>query len=174
VEAALRLLRAEWKGRVLMHQSVAEDTYLYANQSMVLLVLLNLLKNAIDSFKDSPSNAGESAIWIEAGETDGRVLLRVRDNGPGISEENQARVFDILGMGDSLAKKEPVESEPQGRVFKHFFSTKAPGAGMGMGLSICRRIVRAHGGRISFRTEPGTMCEFLVDLPAHKVVEALK
>ncbi|MCU0786662.1 MAG: ATP-binding protein [Verrucomicrobia bacterium] len=174
VEAALRLLQAEWKGRVLIHQSIAEGTSLYANKSMILLVFLNLLKNAVDSLQGGASNADAPAIWINVRETDGRVVVSIRDNGPGISEENQVRVFDILGMGDSLEETQTVKSGSPSRVFKHFFSTKAPGAGMGMGLSICRRIVRAHGGKISFRTEPGAMCEFLVDLPAHKVVEAMK
>jgi len=76
-------------------------------------------------------------------------------------------------MGDLSGDGGSVESEPEGRVFRHFFSTKAPGAGMGMGLSICRRIVRAHGGRISFRTEPGAMCEFILEFPTRKAAEAM-
>ena len=65
------------------------------------------------------------------------------------------------------------DAQPQRRVFKHFFSTKAPGPGMGMGLSICRRIWRAHGGQILFRTEPGRMCEFTLEFPALRAVEVL-
>jgi len=173
VDAALRLLRAEWKGRVEVHIDIARGTALYANKSMVLLVFLNLLKNALDALRERAEGDGGAALWIEGCEEEARTLVRVRDNGPGIPEQNQSRVFDILGMGDLSGDGGSVESEPEGRVFKHFFSTKAPGAGMGMGLSICRRIVRAHGGRISFRTEPGAMCEFILEFPTRKAAEAM-
>jgi len=173
VDAVLRLLRAEWKGQVSVHTDVTQDLTLFANKSMILLVFLNLLKNSMDALKESPVASGDPAIWIEGQELDGKMLVRVRDNGLGISVPNQSKVFDILGMGDFPGDSSSAELKQEGRVFKHFFSTKAPGAGMGMGLSICRRIIRAHGGKISFRTEPGSMCEFIVELPVQKRVEVL-
>jgi signal transduction histidine kinase len=174
VDAATRLLRAEWNGRVAIHKSIDEDTWLFANKSMVLLVFLNLLKNAMDALRERASSDGEPAIWIEGENSGGVTVVRVRDNGPGISPENQSKVFDILGMGDLAGEaggQDP--GREQGRVFKHFFSTKAPGSGMGMGLSICRRIVRAHGGAMSFRSEPGQLCEFTMEFPAHQPVEMI-
>jgi len=84
VDAALRLLRAEWKGRVEVHIDIARGTALYANKSMVLLVFLNLLKNALDALRERAEGDGGAALWIEGCEEEARTLVRVRHNGPGI------------------------------------------------------------------------------------------
>lgn len=55
------------------------------------------------------------------------------------------------------------------RIFEPFFSTKAPGQGMGLGLAICARIVREHGGRIWVESHPGQGVAFFIDLPARGV-----
>jgi len=52
------------------------------------------------------------------------------------------------------------------KVFDPFFTTKDVGQGMGLGLSICYRIVRDFGGRISVRSDPGKYCEFTLEFPA--------
>jgi two-component system sensor histidine kinase PhcS len=70
--------------------------------------------------------------------------LIVRDNGPGIAPENISRIFDP------------------------FFTTKDVGEGMGLGLSICYRILEAHGGRITVKSEPGMFCEFTLEFPVRK------
>ncbi|WP_281282755.1 sensor histidine kinase [Paraburkholderia guartelaensis] len=74
------------------------------------------------------------------------VLVTVRDSGPGIAPENFKRLF-----------------EP-------FYTTKASGMGMGMGLSICRSIIEAHGGRLWARANVpcGAIFEFTV--PVHPAV----
>jgi signal transduction histidine kinase len=71
----------------------------------------------------------------------GGVLVAVRDSGPGVHPESVHRLFDA------------------------FYTTK-PG-GMGMGLSICRSIVEAHGGRIwaSHTAGPGATVQFTLPLP---------
>ena len=83
-------------------------------------VILNLIINAVDAM--SSIGKGSRALFISTGKDVGGVLVTVRDSGPGISPENLERLFDA------------------------FYTTKADG--MGMGLSICRSIVEAHGGRI--------------------------
>src|SRR4030095_13078820 len=84
-------------------------------------VLLNLAGNAI-KFTDS----GE--ISIEARAADGAYLVSVSDTGPGISEADQPRIFEEFQQADSS-------------------STRKKG-GSGLGLSISRRIVELHGGRL--------------------------
>ncbi|HWQ36739.1 MAG TPA: ATP-binding protein, partial [Blastocatellia bacterium] len=84
-------------------------------------VFLNLLLNARDAVETSEQ--GEIAITTSY--QDDEVQISVADNGCGIAPENLARIFDP------------------------FFSTRPPGQGTGLGLSVCHSIITAHGGRIS-------------------------
>ena len=84
-------------------------------------VILNLIVNAVDAMSGVSEGARELFIGT-ADDAQNGVLIEVRDSGPGLPPENLDRVFDA------------------------FYTTKA--AGMGMGLSICRSIIEAHGGRI--------------------------
>jgi C4-dicarboxylate-specific signal transduction histidine kinase len=99
-------------------------------------VVLNLIINAIEAM--SGIDAGERALLISTGkvEPDG-ILVAVRDTGPGLARAT----FD--------------------RLFEAFYTTK-PG-GLGMGLSICRSIIEAHGGRLwAEANEPrGAVFQFL-------------
>ncbi|MBM3823247.1 MAG: hypothetical protein FJ404_10235 [Verrucomicrobia bacterium] len=52
------------------------------------------------------------------------------------------------------------------RVFDPFFTTKDVGQGMGLGLSICYRIMQDHGGRITVESEPGSHSRFCMEFPA--------
>ncbi len=83
-------------------------------------VVLNLLLNAVEAMGSSEAGARELLISTEQDRTG--VLVAVRDTGPGIDLPHLERVFDA------------------------FYSTKS--SGMGMGLSICRSIIEAHGGRL--------------------------
>ncbi|MGY8665150.1 ATP-binding protein [Bradyrhizobium sp. UFLA05-109] len=92
-----------------------------ADRIQLQQVVLNLIINAVQALSDGGKGPRELAISTSISGPDG-VLVSVRDSGPGISPENLERLFDA------------------------FYTTK-PG-GMGMGLSICRSIIEAHGGRI--------------------------
>ncbi|MBS1198566.1 MAG: sensor signal transduction histidine kinase [Proteobacteria bacterium] len=95
--------------------------------------LVNLLENAMQA---TPAG-GKICL---SGERRGDVLaLGVRDSGPGVSRETQARIF-----------------EP-------FFTTK--GQGTGLGLAIALGVARAHGGAIELFSEPGEGAEFVLSLP---------
>jgi two-component system sensor histidine kinase PhcS len=104
-------------------------------------VLLNLLQNALDALQEKQFDGEVPVVSITGRHENGRSLLIVRDNGIGIPPE-------IIG-----------------KIFDPFFTTKEVGEGMGLGLSICYRIVEASGGRISVRSEPGKLCEFTLDFP---------
>jgi signal transduction histidine kinase len=108
-------------------------------------VLHNLVRNAAEALQGEAGRAPEGARIVIAtrhgGAHAGRgamVQVAVRDNGPGIG------------------------SEQLGRLFEPFFTTK-PG-GMGLGLSLCERLVETLGGRIEVRSVPGGGSEFIVHL----------
>jgi PAS domain S-box-containing protein len=84
-------------------------------------VIMNLIINAVEALSSVSEGARELVITTGKGEPDG-VLVVVRDSGPGLSSQDLERIFDA-------------------------FNTTKPG-GLGMGLSICRTIIEAHGGRL--------------------------
>jgi PAS domain S-box-containing protein len=112
-----------------------------ANKGQMVGVALNLIKNA----RDAMGSAGEIRISTKVLSVDGRRMgaLEVADTGPGIPVEIRDRIYDP------------------------FFSTKEKGGGLniGLGLSICRSIVEAHGGAIEMETAIGHGTLFRVLLP---------
>ena len=101
--------------------------------------LLNLLENALQA-----CDAGGEVV-LSALMTGRRLRIGVRDTGPGIAPEAQARIF-----------------EP-------FFTTR--GQGTGLGLAIALGVARAHGGTIEVASQPGEGSEFLMLLPAGHALE---
>jgi C4-dicarboxylate-specific signal transduction histidine kinase len=141
VSLALRFLSLEWKDKVRIETRIAEDHTVWANQNALLHVVLNLLHNALDALKRKTFADEHPTIWIEGGQENANYILTIRDNGEGIAAEHLGKIFDP------------------------FFTTKDVGEGMGLGLSICYRIIEQHRGRMSVRSEPGKFCEFTLELP---------
>jgi signal transduction histidine kinase len=102
-------------------------------------VLTNLVQNAIEAV---PERTGR--VRVEGRADGGDVVLSVKDNGPGIAPELQARLFTP------------------------FFTTKGPGRGMGLGLTIARRVVQSLGGGLQVVSTPGAGAEFTVRVPARQ------
>jgi C4-dicarboxylate-specific signal transduction histidine kinase len=104
-------------------------------------VILNLILNAVQAMSGVSERSRELLISTEK-EASGAVLVTVQDSGPGLNPESVDSVFDP------------------------FYTTKPQG--MGMGLSICRSVVDAHGGRIwaSRTAGPGATIQFSLPLPS--------
>lgn len=112
-----------------------------ADRIQIQQVLLNLVRNAIEAMLDGDS-PGE-VIQVRSGlDEEGRVEVCVVDQGVGLAEQDEDSVFDP------------------------FFSTKP--SGLGIGLSICRSILQAHGGEMGFRRNQGPGMTFFFNLPAAK------
>jgi signal transduction histidine kinase len=104
-------------------------------------VLVNLINNAADAMESGGTVTIRAAPLVEAG----GIVLSVHDDGPGIPDEQQQRIF-----------------EP-------FFSTKFTGTGLG--LAIARSLVEQHGGTLEVESEPDKGSTFLVLLPAETPVD---
>jgi signal transduction histidine kinase len=105
----------------------------------VLQILLNLLGNAL---RYAPEG---SQVWLRADAEDGRATITVADQGEGLSDEQQARVFDKF--------------ERLGR---------SGDGGSGLGLYISRRLARAMDGDLRVESAPGQGARFTLDLPSFK------
>ncbi|MCD6051166.1 MAG: Integral rane sensor hybrid histidine kinase [Verrucomicrobia bacterium] len=145
VTAALRFLSGEWKDKVTVHQNFNAQQIIMGNESTLLQLLTNLIQNALDALNSRKDQSIPPEIWIEDQLNENTYRLIVRDNGPGIPDEVISKIFDP------------------------FFTTKDVGQGMGLGLSICYRIMQQHGGRIQVRTEPGKFTEFTLEFPLKAV-----
>jgi two-component system, NtrC family, nitrogen regulation sensor histidine kinase NtrY len=107
------------------------ELQLYADQNMISQVLVNLLKNALESNEDN----SDVKIFITAsGTTEGRPEICITDNGPGIPAEHIDEIF------------------------VPFFTTRKNGSGIG--LSISKQIMRMHGGNLKARSVPGVETTF--------------
>ena len=104
-------------------------------------VWTNLLDNAADALGDNPDGAIEVSARASG---DDKIVIRIRDNGPGMPPEVAEKIFDP------------------------FFTTKEVGSGTGMGLDFAWKIVHnVHHGHISVESTPGEGTTFYVALPTH-------
>lgn len=136
-------LVAEEKGVVLevqVDETRAPDTLgaVTVDRSRMRQALANLVGNAV---KYTPPGGH---VWVSAARSDGAVRIAVRDTGPGIPESESERIW---------------ERHYRGEVGRHE-------RGLGLGLSLVRAIVRAHGGRVDVASRLGEGSTFTVHLPS--------
>jgi C4-dicarboxylate-specific signal transduction histidine kinase len=103
-------------------------------------VLVNLVDNAVEAMKAAAGRRRQLRVVTSAG--DGRIEVRVEDNGAGVEDARLAAMFDP------------------------FISTKQDG--MGMGLAVCRSIVETHGGAIRAQARQPHGCAVIFNLPEER------
>jgi len=136
---ALTRGEVEKNGIVVQSHLVDGLPLIQGDRVQVQQVIMNLIINAIEALSSICEGARELVITTDKSEPDG-VLVEVRDSGPGLSSADLERVFDA-------------------------FNTTKPG-GLGMGLSICRTIIEAHGGRLWATAAEPRGATFRFTLPA--------
>ena len=110
-----------------------------ADPTQLQQVILNLIKNAIEAMAAGPTTI-KALRLVTTQDGNSVVSLSVQDTGPGIAPENETHVFDP------------------------FFTTKS--SGMGLGLSISRRIIEDHGGELRLTKTGSNGCTFEITLPS--------
>jgi signal transduction histidine kinase len=140
LENALKMAEPHLKHRARVHRALDAVPKVLGNEGRLAQVFLNLLVNAAQAIDEG--HVGDHRIEVHAQNVGDEVVIEVRDTGRGI----------------------PPEHFPQ--LFEPFFSTKKPGEGSGLGLSICRNIIQSYGGSIAAESELGRGTCVRVRLPA--------
>ena len=136
LDNCLRILNHELMGQQVIKNFYEGDLKVYGNDGKLHQIFLNLIHNANQSILGK----GEIEVVTSLAKESQKVLVTVKDNGTGISDENINRVFDP------------------------FFTTKPPGEGVGLGLFIVYQIVKDHEGDIQiFSDKSGT--SVTIELP---------
>lgn len=128
------------RGKTLLFSAVATPLYVHGDSTRLAQVVSNLLTNGLRYTRGQ----GQVSVNLEA--DNGRALLRITDDGIGLTPDQLSSIFDLFVQGDnSLARAE---------------------GGLGIGLTIVQRLVKMHGGTVEVRSEGlGRGSEFTVTLP---------
>ncbi len=143
LERALNLVKRDLdKRKINLKIDYQEVPSIFVNQNEIMEVLLNIILNAIDAMPQS-GELGVSLKLHQEPKKEGRFLqICISDTGCGIAQENLNRIFD------------------------RYFTTKNEGTGLG--LAVVERIIKAHGGFVSVKSELGKGTSFFVNLPAER------
>lgn len=136
--SALALVGAKERGIHVDLGLDADVPPVVVDRVQIQQVLLNLIRNAIEAMQDMP----QRGLTVSLGMDDGMVRVNIADTGPGVAPDVRDRLF------------------------QPFVTTKEDG--MGIGLSVCRTIVEAHGGRLWMEPNPKGGSVFCFTVPASK------
>jgi len=131
-----QLFKEEFKEKVIRLSLPPQcNAELEADRQMMEQVLINLVKNSVEAVQNIKNPNIELSCYRDAG---GQICLSVRDNGEGIHEDKLEQVF------------------------VPFFTTREEGSGIG--LSLCKQIIRSHQGRIHIESAPGQGTRVIITL----------
>jgi signal transduction histidine kinase len=139
IEEAALMLELQWTAKNLLVDAELEKTYYKGDEELLSQVWINLLHNAV---KFTPE-AGSIRIALQPGQSE--VRCWIVDTGSGIPEADQMRVFE--------------------RFYKVDQARDRALGGSGLGLSLVKKIVELHGGRVELESAPGKGTAFCVVLP---------
>ena len=143
VEDAVESARAAGPNHPVTVEIPSDEIFALGDEVRIHQVVANLLANA-----RAHTPAG-SAIRVSITQNESGVDISVADNGPGLSEEDQKRIFERFYRADSSR-------------------VRVDGEGSGLGLSIVDAVMRAHGGSVSVASKPGEGATFTLHFPIGK------
>jgi C4-dicarboxylate-specific signal transduction histidine kinase len=136
IDNCLVMLQNKYKTRLeIIKNYTGESTEITGNNTRLHQVFLNILANAMDAIEK------EGTIIIKTLNQNNKVVIEIKDNGKGIQSESVDKVMDP------------------------FYTTKPPGEGIGLGLSISNSIVREYGGAINISSEIDSGTSIMIELP---------
>jgi PAS domain S-box-containing protein len=121
--------------KVNLQLNLEQGCLVQGKENEIFEVLVNLIRNAAEAMPDGGN------IEVKASKKDDEVVIKVRDTGMGIADEDISRVF------------------------QPFWSTRGVGIGKGMGLAVTHGLVKRHGGTISVHSQEGAGTTFTIRLP---------
>lgn len=139
IESILLMLEPQWSVKNITLDVSLEETIICGDEDLLSQVFINLLNNAI---KFTPENGN---IGVNLSSDENSIVCKISDTGIGISPQDQPRIFE--------------------RFYKADKSRDRSLGGNGLGLSIVKKIIDLHGGKISLTSEVGKGTEFTVSLP---------
>ena len=144
IEEACRFALSDAKMRGITHRlEPRSDCTVMADRIQIQQVLVNILRNAVEALKDQPQREITIGTWPDS---KGFCAVTVHDTGSGLAPERADRMFDP------------------------FYTTRKDG--MGLGLSISRMIIEAHGGTIWSEARPGQGMTIKFTLPVVPLAQA--
>ncbi|WP_371815961.1 PAS domain-containing sensor histidine kinase [Flavobacterium sp. CS20] len=138
INEVLKLSLDIFKGENISFNPSSNPIFVQIDKTQLIRIMTNLIKNAMQATED----IYDAEIKIEVKETTNNAIIKVSDNGVGISQDIINRIF-----------------EPQ-------FTTK--NAGMGLGLSMVKKIINTHKGKIEVESKLNTFTTFIITLPKTK------
>ena len=144
MEEALRHIRRKNLDHEISVEYRDELMLAKMDAKLIIQVIINIVDNAI---KYTPPG---SSIKITAEKREGAVSVSIADTGPGIPDDRKQRVFDMFYTGDNKVADNR--------------------RSLGLGLSLCRSIINAHGGEITLTDNQPHGCIFTFTLPAEEVI----
>lgn len=141
IASVLNIVKAEVKYKADVHLALDEQLpVIECVPTQIYQVITNLLVNAAQAIE------GRGDIYVETHCRVDRIEIIIRDTGSGIDPEVIGRIFDP------------------------FFTTKGVGQGTGLGLYVSYRIIEGHQGTVQVSSDPGTGCEFSIQLPLQQTL----
>ncbi|MDM8565926.1 ATP-binding protein [Candidatus Halobeggiatoa sp. HSG11] len=134
LDNTLIILHNQIKHGVIVYKEYDEIPPFRCYADLLNQVWTNLIYNSVQAMN------AQGEIFVRLKKIDDEVIVEIEDNGPGISEDVQHKIFESN------------------------FTTKSKGEGTGLGLSICQELIQKHQGKIEVESQPGRTC-FKVVLP---------